>query len=105
MNLLAIIEALHRNLKAVVAASCGILALVVVADVVRVLTAHGHEPAAGAQAGEHVATGFWASAYHVAENWPVFWTVFGFLGCVLLVVVSKSYGHLGVSVREDYYDE
>ncbi len=49
--------------------------------------------------------GFWATAYHIAENVPVFWTLFGFVGCVVIVVVSKSYGHFGVSVKEDYYGE
>jgi hypothetical protein len=106
MNLLAIIEALRRNLKAVVATCYGILTLVVIADLVRVMTAHEPAVQAGeaAASAEH-ATGFWATLYHLAETVPVFWTVFGFLGCVLLVVVSKGFGHLGVSEREDYYDE
>jgi len=106
MNLLAIIETLRRNLKAVVTTCYGILTLVVIADLVRVMTAHEPEAAAGetAHAAEH-ATGLWATLYHLSETVPVFWTVFGFLGCVLLVVISKSYGHLGVSTREDYYDE
>ena len=109
MNLLGIIEALRRNLKAVVTTCYGILTLVVIADLVRVMTAHEPEAVAGeAAAAEHAAehaTGFWATLYHLAETVPVFWTVFGFLGCVLLVVFSKGFGHLGVSEREDYYDE
>jgi hypothetical protein len=106
MNLLSIIEALRRNLKAVVTTCYGILTLVVIADFVRVMTAHEPVLPAGEVAApvEH-ATGLWATLYHLSETVPVFWTVFGFLGCVLLVVVSKSYGHLGVSEREDYYDE
>jgi hypothetical protein len=63
------------------------------------------EPSAGFHEEAAPAHGFWASAYHIAENVPVFWTAFGFLGCVLLVVVSKSYGYAGVSEREDYYSE
>ena len=124
MSLLGIIETLRRNLKAVIVASCVVLALVVVADGVRLMTASGEHEAA---ATEHVATGepavasehaapahgetavashgFWATSYHIAENVPVFWTLFGFLGCVVLVVVSKTYGHFGVSKREDYYGE
>ena len=63
-------------------------------------------PAEHAAVGEHAeAHGFWATAYHVAETKPVFWTLFGFLGGVVIVVVSKSYGHFGVSVKEDYYGE
>ena len=130
MSLLGIIETLRRNLKAVVVASCVVLALLVVADVVRLMTASGeHEAAAAtehespaavtsehaAPAAEHAAPahgetavashGFWATSYHIAENVPAFWTLFGFLGCVVLVVVSKSYGHFWVSKREDYYGE
>lgn len=130
MSLLGIIETLRRNLKAVVVASCVVLALLVAADVVRLMTASGeHEAAAAtehespaavasehaAPAAEHAAPahgetavashGFWATSYHIAENVPAFWTLFGFLGCVVLVVVSKSYGHFGVSKREDYYSE
>lgn len=133
MSLLGIIETLRRNLKGVITACWVVLALVVVADIVRWATAAGgHEAPAStehsaapagehavAPAGEHAtapvehaaptehapAHGFWASAYHIAETKPVFWTLFGFLGCVLIVVVSKTYGHLGVSEREDYYSE
>ncbi len=141
MSLLGIIETLRRNLKAVIAGCWIVLALVVVADVARVMTGFGHHAAAPvgehtvAAAAEHsshavapsehaaplkseisdlklaahsaapAAHGFWASAYHIAENVPLFWTLFGFLGCVLIVVVSKSYGHFGVSVKEDYYSE
>lgn len=130
MSLLGIIETLRRNLKAVVVASCVVLALLVVADVVRLMTASGEHHAAAASehespaavvsehaapAAEHAAPahgetavashGFWATSYHIAENVPAFWTLFGFLGCVVLVVVSKTYGHFGVSKREDYYSE
>ena len=130
MSLLGIIEMLRRNLKAVVVASCVVLALLVAADVVRLMTASGEHHAAAASeheshaavasehaapAAEHAAPahgetavashGFWATSYHIAENVPAFWTLFGFLGCVVLVVVSKSYGHFGVSKREDYYSE
>lgn len=137
MSLLGIIETLRRNLKTVVVAGCVVLALLVVADVARLMTASGEHEAAPlkseisdskslehtvAPAAEHAATpthatahspseasaqegGFWATTYHIAENVPVFWTLFGFLGCVVLVVVSKTYGHFGVSKREDYYGE
>ena len=137
MSLLGIIETLRRNLKTVVIAGCVVLALVVVADGVRLMTASGEHEAAPlkseisdsksqehtvAPAAEQAATpthatahspseasakegGFWTSTFHIAENVPGFWTAFGFLGCILLVVVSKTYGHAGVSEREDYYGE
>lgn len=104
MSLLGIIEGLRRNLKLVVRVCLAVLGLVVVADVVRVLTASGEHGEHAEGAAEH-ATGFWAGLYHVAETVPVFWTIFGFLGCALLVIVSKTYGHLGVSKREDFYGE
>jgi len=44
-------------------------------------------------------------AHTAIERWPAFWAVFGFVGCVLLVVVSKAFGHAGIMQREDYYDE
>jgi hypothetical protein len=44
-------------------------------------------------------------AHTAAEHLPGFWAVFGLLGCLLLVVFAKTFGHLGISTREDYYDE
>jgi len=39
------------------------------------------------------------------ENIPTFWAVYGFVGCILLIVMSKAFGHAGIMKREDYYDE
>jgi hypothetical protein len=39
------------------------------------------------------------------EHLPTFWAVFGFLGCVVIVLFSKWFGHLGIMTREDYYDD
>jgi hypothetical protein len=33
-----------------------------------------------------------------------FWSLFGFGACVLIVVFSKWYGHLGIMADEDYYE-
>jgi phage-related holin len=44
-------------------------------------------------------------AHTAMEHVPAFWTVFGLLGCLLLVIISKAFGRLGISTREDYYDE
>ena len=46
---------------------------------------------------------------HHAHTWaekhiPGFWALFGFVACVLIIIVSKWYGHLGIMTREDYYD-
>ena len=102
MKLLSIIESLRRNLKTVVLSCYAVLALVVVADVVRALTTHGAEAPTPA---EPAVYGFWATLFHVAETVPGFWTVFGILGCVLLVIVSKAIVGSVVSKPEDFYDE
>ena len=44
-------------------------------------------------------------AHTMMERIPGFWAVFGFLGCVVLILVSKAFGHGGIMKREDYYDE
>ena len=44
-------------------------------------------------------------AHTKAEHIPGFWAAFGFIGCVLIIVVSKWFGHAGIMTREDYYDE
>ncbi len=38
-------------------------------------------------------------------NIPGFWSIFGFISCVLIIIVSKWFGHLGIMTREDYYDK
>jgi hypothetical protein len=105
MNLLAILEYLRRNLKGVLRFSYAALALVVVADIVRSLTATHHGAGETAAAPAPAAHGFWGTLFHVAENVPVFWTIFGFVGCVLLVIVSKTLLSGLVARPEDHYDE
>jgi hypothetical protein len=39
------------------------------------------------------------------EKLPGFWALFGLLGCVLLIILSKAFGHMGIMKREDYYDD
>jgi hypothetical protein len=43
-------------------------------------------------------------AHTAVEHIPGFWAVFGFAACVVIIIVSKWYGHLGIMTREDYYD-
>ena len=43
-------------------------------------------------------------AHTAIEHIPGFWAVFGFIACVVIIIVSKWYGHLGIMTREDYYD-
>jgi len=36
---------------------------------------------------------------------PGFWSLFGFIACVLIIIISKWIGHLGLMQEESYYDE
>lgn len=36
---------------------------------------------------------------------PGFSAVFGFVSCILIIVVSKAFGHYAVGRQEDYYDD
>ena len=38
------------------------------------------------------------------EQIPVFDAIFGFLGCIVIVLGSKALGHRGIQKDEDYYD-
>ncbi len=44
---------------------------------------------------------------HEAHFWgdkvPGFWTVFGFIGCILLIRVMKGLAHAWLMKKEDYY--
>ena len=44
-----------------------------------------------------------------AHTWleyvPTFWGVFGLIGCILIILASKAFGHAGIMKREDYYDD
>jgi hypothetical protein len=86
MKLAKLIEFLRNRLKTVIWASCAVLALVVVLDAIPAVVDK-----------EHAHTG--------PEHWPGFWAVFGFVGCVLIIILSKWYGHLGIMTREDYYED
>jgi drug/metabolite transporter (DMT)-like permease len=84
MNLIRLIEFLRNRLKTVVRVCFGLLALLILVDAFLVDKEHAHT------AVEHV---------------PAFWAVFGFLGCVIIILASKWFGHAGIMTREDYYDE
>jgi hypothetical protein len=86
MKLAKLIEFLRDRLKTLVWISYAILALVVLMDAMPAIVNK-----------EHAHTG--------PEHWPAFWAVFGFVACVLIIILSKWYGHLGIMTREDYYEE
>ena len=86
MNLLRLIDYLRDHLKTVVRIGLAVLVGLIVLDAIPAIVNKEH-------------------AHTALEHIPAFWAAFGLLGCLLLVVVAKTFGHLGVSTREDYYDE
>jgi len=86
MKLLRLIEFLRAHLKAVVRVSIGILCLLALLDAIPGVVDKRH-------------------AHTAAEHLPAFWSVFGLVGCALIVILSKAFGHAGIMTREDYYDE
>ncbi len=50
---------------------------------------------------------FLVHRHHPSFIWdtiPGFSAVYGFVSCILIVVVSKFIGHRGLMKKEDYYD-
>lgn len=86
MKLYRVIEFLRDRLKTVVRLCLGVLAVLVVLDAIPGLVDK-------------------EKAHTWAEHLPGFWALFGFVGCVVLILLSKAFGHLGIMTREDYYDE
>jgi hypothetical protein len=84
MKLVQLIEYLRNRLKAVVRICFGLLALLILLDALLVNKEHAHTR---------------------IEHFPAFWSIFGFLGCVVIIIASKWFGHAGIMTREDYYDE
>ena len=80
MNLIYIIEKLRT--KTVKKLAYGILVLLVAADfIIR------HE------------------IHFFGDKIPGFWSLYGFISCVLIIVVSKWLGHHWLVRDEDYYDK
>ncbi len=79
-----LIDFLCDRPKLVVRSCYVVLALVVLADVLFVSKEHVHT---------------------ALERIPGFWSIFGFVACILIIVFSKWFGHMGIMTREDYYDK
>ena len=84
MIIVKFIEFLRQRLKTVVRVSLAALLLLILVDALVVDKQHTH--------------------YDI-EKLPAFWSVFGLVGCVIIILVSKWFGHLGIMTREDYYDD
>ena len=79
-----IIEFFRARLKATISVCLVVLAALVVWDALFVSKEHVHT---------------------FVERIPGFWAAFGFVACVVIIIVSKWFGHLGIMTREDYYDD
>ena len=79
-----LIDFFRNRLATTIRACLALLGLVVLADVLFVSKEEAHT---------------------FIERIPGFWALFGLAACVLIIVVSKWYGHLGIMTREDYYDD
>jgi len=86
MKLVQFIEFLRHRLKTVVRVGLAALAVLILLDAIPAIVDKEH-------------------AHTSVEQFPGFWAVFGFVGCVILILVSKWFGHRGIMTREDYYDE
>jgi hypothetical protein len=55
-----------------------------------------------------LATGFIVHPSEVQYFWeklPIFEAIFGFVGCLCIIFLSKALGRLFVQKKEDYYDD
>jgi TRAP-type C4-dicarboxylate transport system permease small subunit len=86
MIIVKFIEFLRQRLKAVVRLTVAALVLLIVVDGLPFVVDKHH-------------------AHTAVEKIPGFWSVFGLVGCVIIILASKWFGHLGIMTREDYYDE
>ncbi len=81
MNLVEIVEVLRT--KTVKRIAYGVLVLLVVVDFI----IPRHE------------------IHFFGDTIPGFWSLFGFIACVLIIVLSKWIGHGWLMKDEDYYDK
>ena len=81
MTLLKIIEALRT--KTIKRISYTVLVLIIVVDFI----IPRHE------------------IHFFGDGIPGFWSLFGFVACILIILISKWIGHLGIMQDENYYNE
>ena len=43
--------------------------------------------------------------HFICDKIPGFWSLFGFVACILIILISKWIGHLGIMQDENYYNE
>jgi len=86
MKLVKLIEFFRNHMRATKWGCVAVLVVLVIVDAMPAIVDKEH-------------------AHTAVERLPGFWSVFGFVGCVLIILLSKGYGHAGIMTREDYYDE
>jgi uncharacterized membrane protein len=84
MNLLKLIQFLRDRLRTVTLVCIAVLMLLALADIFLVSNDEAHT---------------------AAERFPAFWSIYGFFACVVIILLSKWFGHLGIMTREDYYED
>ena len=43
--------------------------------------------------------------HFLGDEIPGFWSLFGFVACILIILISKWIGRLGIVQDENYYNE
>ena len=43
--------------------------------------------------------------HFIGDQIPGFWSLFGFVACIMIILISKWIGHLGIMQDENYYNE
>ena len=43
--------------------------------------------------------------HFIGDGITGFWSLFGFVACILIILISKWLGHLGIVQDEKYYNE
>jgi len=43
--------------------------------------------------------------HFIGDGIPGFWSLFGFVACILIILISKCIGRLGIVQDENYYNE
>ena len=43
--------------------------------------------------------------HFIGDEIPGFWSIFGFVACILIILISKWIGRLGIMQDENYYNE
>ena len=43
--------------------------------------------------------------HFIGDQMPGFWSLFGFVACIMIILISKWIGHLGIMQDENYYYE